>query len=275
MAHTTTAEDLRATLGLLIWAVCAFPHGRAYLSACYHLLSRAGGVSVRACVARQILVQLGFPQRRELLWWLSLATQGLSPSPPTTSFSSLLSTAPASFVCYSDASSLALGAWFQSITSVHSDGPCWTQLPVPPGFIVGSTHALGDYGTPAHHDARPLVVSSAWLEAAAVSLGLALWADQWAGSHTRWYTDNETITHAWRRKASSSPIIAAFVRTWMSTCLEYSITLHLCWIPGSVNTVADRISRMQELPAELHSRRKASIEPHRALSIFTADLSIS
>ena len=136
-----SVQDLRVLLGLLVWASRVVDLGRLQLCALYRVLFRSGGNSARTRVASTIPVRMTPEALEELGWWAALAQRavlaGETGTAPGRSFAALMGPHPPTVICHTDASALALGAWWSPAD--QADAPVsaeWLQFFVPPEFQV-------------------------------------------------------------------------------------------------------------------------------------------
>lgn len=239
------AQELRSILGLLAWASCVIPLGRAHTSALYRVLCGVGGNSMSARQARATRVTLSAAAISELHWWHRLTVVADDQAvPPGRSFDSLLNLQPATVTCSTDASSLALGAWWRPADEPHAPAQ-WLQAHVPACFTVGSKWRWCEPGS-MDEQPTPLTVSSCWLEAAAVLAAVHCWGGgPWANTVVRLQCDNLGVVHAWRNQFSASPVLCSFVQMIALQCSLHNVCLSLEWVEGATNCLADAISRLQ------------------------------
>ena len=72
------------------------------------------------------------------------------------------------------------------------------------------------------------------------------WGNQWAGQRIVFITDNKPITQIWDSGSSPSPVIMAVVRKLFLLAVHNNFSLAFKFIPGTLNPVADALSRFQE-----------------------------
>lgn len=254
--RVVSAQDLRELLGLLVWASRVVELGRWQLAALHRVLFRAGGNSVSARVARGIAVHVTTGALQELGWWAALAQRGVAAGElgvaPGRSFTALRGTPPPTIVGNTDASSVALGAFWVPVAQTTSAGSAeWLQLFVPPAFRANSRWVWMEQG-PDDPAAPTLRVSSGWLEAAAVLAAVRCWGPgSWRGHSVLLFCDNQGVVQAWGSQAAHSVVLKALVRAIALECAAWEIMLSIEWLAGKKNIVADAISRNQvgELPS--------------------------
>jgi hypothetical protein len=248
LAHLNSldAQELRSLLGVLSWASCVITLGRAHMGSLYRALCRVGGNSMSPRQARATRVFLSAEAVTELHWWHHLTVlAGTQSVPPGRTFDSLLQLEPPTILCHTDASSLALGAWWRPVSDLHVPAQ-WLQATVPACFSVGSKWSWCELGPSSTQHAAWLTVSSCWLEAAAVLAAVRCWAGgPWAHKAVRICCDNLGVVCAWRKQSSPSPVLCSFVKAIAFECSLHSVCLFLDWVEGETNSLADAISRLQ------------------------------
>ena len=138
---------------------------------------------------------------------------------------------PSSLVMYSDMSGTGFGGY------VFETG-LWVYAPVP------------DHITLSHLDQTRTFISSGHGECAGILLCLLTFLPVWAELHQdrlseeyiTVFSDSTSAVGAWsgeKATADMLPYLHAFERI----CAVYNVILRLLWVPGSLNTIADTISR--------------------------------
>jgi hypothetical protein len=89
-------------------------------------------------------------------------------------------------------------------------------------------------------------VGSTQLETHAVLLACCTWGPEWRGKVILIQSDNLGAVAAIERKHSSHPRIAGTIRAINTLALHYNFVLHVQWIRGESNVLADAVSRSQD-----------------------------
>ena len=85
--------------------------------------------------------------------------------------------------------------------------------------------------------------SSTWRELKAVYLVLQSFASRLAGHSVKWFTDNQGVVHIVSSE-SRKPHLQDGAMAIFELCFQHSIKLEMDWIPRSLNTQADFLSRI-------------------------------
>lgn len=257
--------DLQSLIGRLEWASMVIECGRMYLACCRRALTGCHGNSMKPKQATTTWATLGLGAITELRWWLQLTTSALrelerNPAAltPGRDLAALALPPTPTILCRTDASDVNLGAWWTfspGDSSLIPDGVAlednkliaaqglqgWLQLPVPEMWHIGTQKFWLE-----HTNARPtrVLVSSGWLEYAAVLAAVTHWGAQWHGRTVQLVCDNRSVVRAWLKKSSPSPILSGFTRAVALRCALHEISLYLTWSPGTSNSLADHLSRV-------------------------------
>ena len=89
-------------------------------------------------------------------------------------------------------------------------------------------------------------------ETMAVILAIYRYAPTWRGQHVVVYTDNITTRAAINKGISKDPLVMMYLRTvfWLRNIVNFTITS--VFIPGSINILADSVSRLHNKGHFLH-----------------------
>ena len=89
-------------------------------------------------------------------------------------------------------------------------------------------------------------------ETMAVILAIYRYAPTWRGQHVVVYTDNITTRAAINKGISKDPLVMMYLRTvfWLRNIFNFTITG--VFIPGSINILADSVSRLHNKGHFLH-----------------------
>ena len=88
------------------------------------------------------------------------------------------------------------------------------------------------------------------------------WGKNWTGQRIIFVTDNLPITHIWDKGSSPSPKIMILVRKLFLIAVQNHFSVAFKHIPGSLNPVADALSRFQEKRFRI-LRPDAAVQPTR------------
>jgi hypothetical protein len=83
------------------------------------------------------------------------------------------------------------------------------------------------------------------LELFAILAAVFLWGPAWRDRHIVFHTDNLAITQVWQSGSSRDPAVMRLVRRLFFFAAQHNIALSFRHIPGSSNTLADLLSRLQ------------------------------
>ena len=72
------------------------------------------------------------------------------------------------------------------------------------------------------------------------------WGKNWTGQRIVFITDNKPITHIWDKGSSPSPKIMILVRKLLLIAVQNQFSVAFKHIPGTLNPIADALSRFQE-----------------------------
>ena len=92
------------------------------------------------------------------------------------------------------------------------------------------------------------------LELFTVLLSLIKWGEELSGSHVIIRSDNMVTVSALNKSTSRGPEIMPLVRQIFWLCVKHGIVITGQFIPGKVNILADRISRLEELESAKEAR---------------------
>ena len=127
--------------------------------------------------------------------------------------------------------------WFNSGTTrvVYSDASSTGYG----GYVV----ELGNEVVHGHWSVTEVKHSSTWRELKAVYLVLQSFASRLAGHSVKWFTDNQGVVHI-VSCGSKKPHLQDGAMAIFELCFQHSIKLEMDWIPRSLNTQADFLSRI-------------------------------
>jgi hypothetical protein len=92
------------------------------------------------------------------------------------------------------------------------------------------------------------------LELFTVVLALRRWGPHLAGEHVRIRSDNSATVAALNKTTSRSATLMVYIREIFWLAVANNITISCVHIPGRVNYVADRISRLNEFSLAMDAR---------------------
>ena len=84
-----------------------------------------------------------------------------------------------------------------------------------------------------------------WKELFAIVAAALTWGNSWSGRKIRFFCDNQAIVLAWGNRRCKQPHIMALLRTLFFTAARHHFHVLLTHLPGTKNTLADTLSRMQ------------------------------
>ena len=83
------------------------------------------------------------------------------------------------------------------------------------------------------------------LELYPIMAAVHVWGDAWANKSVCFFTDNEALVPIINNQTSREPRIMALLRPLVLACLRFNINFAARHIPGRINTLADKLSRLQ------------------------------
>jgi hypothetical protein len=107
------------------------------------------------------------------------------------------------------------------------------------GAIFGNAWCYGEW--PPHWLHRNIAV----LEFFPIVLSLCLWGQKMRNQSILFFTDNEALVHVINKQSCRDKTLMVFVRKLVSICLDNNILFRAKHIPGTHNTLADCLSRLQ------------------------------
>ncbi len=107
------------------------------------------------------------------------------------------------------------------------------------GAIFGNAWCYGEW--PPHWLHRNI----AFLEFFPIVLSLCLWGQKMRNQSILFFTDNEALVHVINKQSCRDKTLMVFVRKLVSICLDNNILFRAKHIPGTHNTLADCLSRLQ------------------------------
>ena len=84
-----------------------------------------------------------------------------------------------------------------------------------------------------------------WKELFAIVAAALTWGSSWSGRKIRFFCDNQAIVLAWGNRRCKQPHIMALLCTLFFTAARHHFHVLLTHLPGTKNTLADALSRMQ------------------------------
>jgi hypothetical protein len=87
--------------------------------------------------------------------------------------------------------------------------------------------------------------SMPWKELYAIAKTMATFAERWRGHKVVIHSDCEPAIKAWRKGDSAKPDMASLLRTILFTCAAHDIDMHIQFVAGIDNVLADALSRLQ------------------------------
>lgn len=87
--------------------------------------------------------------------------------------------------------------------------------------------------------------SIAWQELFAIVLACLAWGHHWSGKRILFHCDNQAVADLWQKGSSRSPSQMVLVRCMFFTAATNNYHISIRHIPGSLNVVADALSRAQ------------------------------
>ena len=199
-----TKRQLLSVIGKLAFAARVVRVGRAFIG---RLIDAAKSVKYL-----HYKVRLNIAAMEDLCWWRDCVEEfnGVSMLPPPWDDDTAVSV-------YSDASNLAMGAYFH---------PDWFSTP-----YVGSL-------------ARATSNSINWRELFAALAALLTWAPRLAGKNVYFHIDNQSVVFALKKHYSPVTSMMALIRTWCLTIVRYNINPRPIYISTTDNVDADDLSRL-------------------------------
>ena len=83
------------------------------------------------------------------------------------------------------------------------------------------------------------------LELYPIMAAVHVWGEAWANKSVCFFTDNEALVPIINNQTSREPHIMALLRPLVLACLRFNINFAACHIPGRINNLADKLSRLQ------------------------------
>ena len=215
-------NTIESVTGKLQAVTCVVPDGKAHLQHLYRnmaiskLKTRSRGRATAFISSRYT--------REELTWW-NHRLRNVIPR-PMAALAAELVPAPDAIQVFTDACGEGLGVF------VASSG-AWTYMEVP---------ALYRISPDAHTDAA-VAVGSTLIEVAAVVLAIMTYQHTWENQNVHIHSDNSGTVGVFAKRHSSSAAIGSMLTFAVDLCSARNITIHVSWIPGVTNGIADPISR--------------------------------
>ena len=119
------------------------------------------------------------------------------------------------------------------------------------------TDASGKYGCGAYykgawffykwrpHQRLSHTISIQWQELFAIIAAAMTWGHLWSQKRICFHCDNQAIALAWQGKSSKQPKLMTLLRKLFFIAAQNNFTVTIKHIPGTKNSIADAISRMQ------------------------------
>jgi hypothetical protein len=150
--------------------------------------------------------------------------------------------------------------WDSALIIFHGYSPFLNDLPLPScefgsdaSLIGGGAHFGSDWiylnwerDFPAFKDSHINV-----LELKTVLESVKRWASLWSGCHICVRSDNSATVASINKGSSRSPDLLLLIQELFWLSVQYSFKLSASFIPGKINYLADRISRLDLLPQAL------------------------
>ena len=236
-------NDVRSLSGVLCWASKVIKFGMVYIRELYAVVADLGMASCSKAIGRITFFTDADLIRRirlDIGWWLSLcedyrtldgAVMGRRISLVELAVST--ATAP-TLEIYSDMSGVALGGYWKG-TSM------WCYAPIPEYVTLNRMLRV-----------EKDFISSGHAEAAGILLCLLTFLPLWAarypsrrpGMPVLLHSDSDVAVKVWNSQKGRSRI-RPYLRALERLCVFYNIDLHIRFVPGVENEIADTISRSQ------------------------------
>jgi hypothetical protein len=158
-------------------------------------------------------VRLGLPAREDLQWW----AEGLDIFNGTAPFPADVALPSSTFstdACLTGGGGAYMNDWFYT-NWVH-DLPCMSN---------NNINVLELYS---------------------VLLGVCRWSHLWTGSHVLVRSDNASTVFALNKTSSRSPEMLTIIKEIFWYSIKYGFKITAAFIPGKLNILSDRISRLHE-----------------------------
>lgn len=81
------------------------------------------------------------------------------------------------------------------------------------------------------------------LELAILVIACATWGPQWSGRRIRFFSDNEAVCYAVRKRRCTDVFMSGWLRTLHFIEAQHSFSIRVDHLPGKENVLADAISR--------------------------------
>ena len=204
-SRTIRQRRLLSLVGKLIHAVKCIPAGRSFFR---RLLDTA-----HTAQRPHHWVTMSTDTRRDVNWWLSIL--------PTWNGSAPLLhphwTPPAHLHLHTDASTVGHGG--------HC-GPDWFSQPWPAATLRWAS-------------------SISWLEMIPILTVCLLWGHRWQGMRVSIHCDNAGVVGAWSKGWSRDRRLMSLIRQTLFVAASRSFDLRVVHVPGTDNSSADALSRLQ------------------------------
>ena len=220
--HPPSLTSVESIVGKLQAVTCVLPSGKAHLQHLYRNLSISKlkapgrGRSAQFVVSRNT--------RAELHWWLLNLAQVIPR--PLSALAAELQPAKDAIRVFTDASGLGLGVYVETTGA-------WNYMRIPADFEVN----------PDTHSDTVTAVGSTLIEVAAIVFAIMTFTEVWQDQNVTIHTDNTGAAGVFQRRHSSSAAIGSMLTYAVDLCTLHNINVHVMWIPGVSNVIADPISR--------------------------------
>ena len=84
-----------------------------------------------------------------------------------------------------------------------------------------------------------------WKELYAIVMACEVWGQHWGGKRLLFHCDNKPVVQVWESGSSRSSDLMRLVRALFFLAARHNFHVMICHIPGTNNSIADALSRMQ------------------------------
>ena len=220
----TSLSVIESVTGKLQAVTCVVPDGKAHLQ---HLYRNMAITKLKTPARGRASTFVASRHTREELSWWSSRLRSVTPRLMSALAAELLPASDA-VQAYTDACGNGLGVFVV-------DSGDWTYLPVPEKYRIN----------PDAHSDSVIAVGSTLIEVAAIVLAIMTFKDAWQDRNVHIHSDNSGAVGVFTRRHSSSAAIGSMLTFAVDLCSARNISVHVSWIPGVTNVIADAISRAE------------------------------
>ena len=122
----------------------------------------------------------------------------------------------------------------------------WTSTQMPPKNVAveHTTREPGSFINGDHTNGSHKTITIQWQELFAIIAAAMTWGHLWDQNRICFHY-NQAIALAWQGKSSKQPKLMTLLRKSFFTAAQNNFTVTIKHLPGTKNSIADAISRMQ------------------------------